>query len=175
MIKKIEEIWIPVRGFEDLYKVSNSGRIYSIKRDKIKKQSLSKTGKYPVVSLYKDGKTIVKKVHRIVLESFTNISKLQVNHKDGNKLNNNLENLEYCTQRYNLIHARKNGLNKPLNGEDNPNFKYSDKLLNKIIKTLKENNNCYKKTAAIFETNQYQLRALIKRRVPSYYLSHLKR
>lgn len=97
------EIWVPVYGYEDLYLVSNYGRIKSKKRNIIRKVGESK-GYYNIV-LCKNGKTRTKMVQRVVLESFMpcdNMDKLQVNHKDENKHNNCLDNLEWLTPKENV-------------------------------------------------------------------------
>lgn len=123
-----EEIWKPVRGYENLYEVSSFGKIRSVDKvvytnnrfnkmqKKIKGKILSpflnkKTG-YMQVALSKNKKTKLYLVHRLVALTFfpiDNIS-LQVNHIDGNKQNNNVENLEWCTRSENIVHAYKIGL-----------------------------------------------------------------
>ena len=99
----MEEIWKDKKDYEGLYQVSNCGRVKSIKFGKeiIMKQHIR--GRYYYVGLSKNG--IVKKysVHRLVAEAFIdNPDNLpQVNHKDENKLNNVVTNLEWCDAKYN--------------------------------------------------------------------------
>lgn len=115
-----EEKWVPIKGYEGLYEVSNLGQIRRVGR-KILKQSMR--GSYLKVSLYKNGQASQQSVHRIVAQNFLpNPDNLpQVNHKDENKLNNRLENLEWCTHKYNSCYgtaiekSRKN-LKKPVIG-----------------------------------------------------------
>lgn len=115
----MKEIWKDVVEFEGLYQVSNYGRIKSLsnrsnhKEQIIMKQNINNKG-YMQLTLCKNRKQITKKVHRIVAEAFIpNPNNLpQVNHKDGNKQNNNVDNLEWCTNSYNQLHANKMGLNK---------------------------------------------------------------
>lgn len=81
-------------------------------------------------------------VHRLVLETFNpvkNMKDLQVNHIDGNKSNNNLTNLEWCSRKENMQHALKNGLFKPQNrhGEKHPMCKISSKDVEEIRKMIK--------------------------------------
>lgn len=122
----IEE-WKDVKGYEGLYQVSNIGRVRSLDRviidtwckRHIKGKMLKVTqhnGKQPYeyVSLSKDG--IVNKVfvHRLVAQAFisNSINLPQVNHKDGNVLNNNYKNLEWVTNAENTQHAYDTKLNK---------------------------------------------------------------
>ena len=117
------EIWMDIKGYEGLYKVSNFGKIkslgrkvkssngYRLKKEKILKQTEDGRG-YNAVHLCKEGKCKQFRVHRIVATAFIRNPKKGevVNHIDGNKLNNNYLNLEWCTSRQNNIHAIEEGL-----------------------------------------------------------------
>lgn len=109
------EIWKSVVGFEGLYEVSSFGRIRSIDKDstkfgklygrrngKILKQNILNSG-YLYVMLSKKSKKYIRLVHRLVAESFIpNIKNFPVvNHRDENRLNNRVDNLEWCTYLYN--------------------------------------------------------------------------
>lgn len=113
------EEWRPVKGFEGLYEVSNLGRVRSMDRwymhmgrgyvkhlefhkGRIMKQQENKG--YPIVKIYKEGKCTTRQVHRLVAETFIpNPNNMPiVNHKDENPKNNNVNNLEWCTQGYNV-------------------------------------------------------------------------
>lgn len=96
------EVWKPVVGYESRYLVSNMGRVFSLIKDKILKQIETPYG-YLVVNLYDGNKMKQVKVHRVVAMAFIpNPDCLpQVNHKDENKRNNNVDNLEWCTAKYN--------------------------------------------------------------------------
>lgn len=121
----MEEIWKPIKGYEGLYEVSNLGNIKSVKRkaknrgkgkriirERILKPSMDRPNGYYQIKLSKNGKLKTFKIHKLVIEHFLNkISKgLVVNHIDGNKLNNNINNLEICTQKDNIRHAIDNNL-----------------------------------------------------------------
>ena len=85
------------------YMVSNHGRVYSIKSNKLLKGNVNKRG-YVIFNLYKNSKAINMKAHRLVaLHFIDNPEKLKIlNHKDENKQNNHYSNLEWCTHSYNL-------------------------------------------------------------------------
>lgn len=111
------EIWLPITGFECLYEVSNLGRVRSLvrtinrrdgsvehKKGRVLKQSKAGRG-YLFVSLYKDGERKSSYVHRLVATAFLqNTGKPHVNHKDFNKSNNELNNLEWATEIENAHH-----------------------------------------------------------------------
>lgn len=117
----MEELWKDIKGYENFYQVSNLGRIKSLtgfnrggyyKRDKILNQYITTTG-YKRVDLTSNKKTKMYKVHRLIAQAFIPNSqhKKQINHINGNKLDNRIENLEWCTARENIIHAYDTGLN----------------------------------------------------------------
>lgn len=116
-----KEYWKPVVGYEGLYEVSNWGRVKSLPRKgtyaRILKPVPNKYG-YFQVNLYKNGKLKKIFIHRLVAEAFLEIPEglkqyigtvyLQVNHKDENKHNNNVENLEWCSAKYNTNFGTRN-------------------------------------------------------------------
>lgn len=105
----LTEEWRDVLGYEGLYRVSNLGRIISVKRNKLKKPTVSIYG-YETVGLYKSGKQKGFFVHRLVAETFIKNPNNypQINHKDECKTNNSVENLEWCTQKYNNNYGNRN-------------------------------------------------------------------
>ena len=118
-------MWEDIEGFEGLYKVSDKGEVVSLERTVwngfgfhiLKSRTLTKNiagAGYHKVSLRKNGKTWQKYVHRLVARHFLGdgFKGAQVNHKDGDKTNNSLSNLEWCTAEENLKHAKETGLNK---------------------------------------------------------------
>lgn len=102
------EEWRPIKGFEEKYSVSSNGVVRSSNGNLIALVQ-DKDG-YLQVTLWRDNKATGRKVHRLVLESFVGSSALDANHKDGNKKNNALSNLEWCSHRENSEHAARNNL-----------------------------------------------------------------
>lgn len=129
------------------YYVTNYGDIYSIKKDgriKILKQTTDKAGyKYVNLRVKQDGKTHDVKllVHRLVAMAFiaTIPNKLEVNHKNGDKNNNQVNNLEWVDHSENMIHAYENDLNHK--GENNSQSVYSNEQIHHVCKMLEENKN----------------------------------
>ena len=105
-----QEIWKDIAWYNWLYQVSNLGRIFSQKRRNTKGGILrpwSNPQGYEIASIYKDGKQCYHTVHRLVALAFIpQIEwKDQVNHKNGDKKDNRVENLEWCTQWENIKHS----------------------------------------------------------------------
>lgn len=102
--KGLNEIWKDVKGYEGLYVVSNLGRVKRVRSGRIRTQKIAKNG-YCQVNLSKNNQVKFYLVHRLVANAFIpNPNNLpQVNHKDENKTNNYIENLEWCTQSYNNL------------------------------------------------------------------------
>lgn len=129
------EVWKDVEGFED-YEVSNTDKIKSWKGNKnpiILKGGIKGHG-YRSVNLCKNGKKYQRYVHILVAQAFipNPLNLPEVNHKDGNKLNNNDWNLEWCTTSDNGKHAYKIGLQIPIYGEDNVKAKLTEKQVLEI-------------------------------------------
>lgn len=123
------ELWADIRGYNGLYKISNSGKVLSLEREFIKSngrrayfpqrllsQFLRGSGKkkYLGVKLCKGGIETTMSVHVLVATYFVDghFHGAQVNHDDGNKLNNASNNLSWTTNSGNQLHAYKHGLNK---------------------------------------------------------------
>ena len=137
------EIWKDIKDYEGLYQVSNLGRVRSLPKvdrlgrvhnGKIKAQVNNGSG-YLIVNLKHNGKQKMKTVHRLVAETFiSNDDNLpEINHIDGNKVNNRVDNLEWCTRSENVKHAIKNGLHT-----DFGQRKVVCVELNMVFKTIKE-------------------------------------
>lgn len=134
------ELWKPIKGYEGLYEVSNMGRIKSVEHDvfnphvlgngctrkvpeRIRKPNIMKG--YHCIALIRDKSAKVYRIHRLVAEAFIGNQpgpEYQINHIDGDKSNNRVENLEWVTPRENTIHAIRTGLIKPKSEEQKKQF-----------------------------------------------------
>lgn len=107
----------------DRFEASTDGKIRNAKTQKIYKTFVNKNGYEQIcVSLGHRNRKKVFRVHRAILETFmpNPENKPEVNHKDGNKLNNHVSNLEWATESENIRHAYDNGLASALRGTENP-------------------------------------------------------
>lgn len=141
----MEEIWKPIKNYEKLYEISNYGNIKSLiyKKEKILKPYMTSTGYYKI-DLRKNNIRKIRPIHKLVAETFidnpNNLS--EVNHKDGDKTNNKVWNLEWVTRSDNIKHSYRTGLHihipdcKPVN--------QIDVITGKIIKTYKSINDAAK-------------------------------
>ena len=147
MVDAENEVWKGVVGYEDLFSVSNKGRLFSLRTNKILKQNIVGEGYNACVTKLngRKGSNLVLKIHREVAKAFIpNLDELPfVNHIDGDKLNNSVDNLEWVTPQGNVVHAIETGLlsldhlkliskeNRKLTEEDvkyiRNNFKYGDR------------------------------------------------
>ena len=103
------EEWKEIPGYEGLYEVSNMGNVRNVRRNTLLR--LTKTNKgYIQVGLSKNGILTVLKVHRLVAQAFLpNPDNLpMINHKDEDKTNNRVENLEWCDHKYNMNYGTRN-------------------------------------------------------------------
>jgi hypothetical protein len=162
------EEWKDIVRYEGYYQVSNLGKVKSLgnefsRKERLLKPSLQSKG-YLTVVLQKNGIRNMVLVHRLVAEYFVSnpLNKPQVNHINGVKTDNNIENLEWVYHRENLDHAIKNNLT--LKGEENRNSKLKDvdvvkihSLLQKGITTkeLSESYNVSYSTIDGIRTNRY--------------------
>jgi hypothetical protein len=122
MNKSAREKWLPIKNYEGLYEISNFGNVKSVERksknnngykpikERLLKPCISNTGYY-MVSLCKNQKQHTYTIHKLVMEHFNRCSfdYEVINHIDHNKLNNNISNLEYVTQKENCIKAVEHG------------------------------------------------------------------
>lgn len=157
MRKQIEEIWLPIKGYEGLYEISSIGRVKSLSRsipynhhltnerliritsDKILSNRICRG--YHFVSLQKKNGNKSFRVCRLVATAFipNPENKPQVNHKNGVKEFDFVENLEWCTPIENMQHALKNNLLNIKSGADKSTSKKVKCLrTGKIFNTIKD-------------------------------------
>ena len=141
------EIWKHIPGYEESYSASNLGRIRSEKRkvfcgtgyitirERILKQSKDKDG-YPGVNLSRKGKAPAKKVHRLILLTFKGSYPLnsETRHLDGDKTNNQTDNLDWGTHMENVQDTREH--EKIIHGEKIPWSKLTDQKVREIRKLI---------------------------------------
>lgn len=138
-----------VKGYEGRYKVTRDGKLYSVKSKRFighlnaygyYRASLQ-VGKYKYKTFF---------IHRLVAEAYipNPENKPYINHIDGNKTNNCVSNLEWCTPQENIMHAYKTHLMdipKPRKGEANGNAKFSDAVIKEIVESnMKQKDICKK-------------------------------
>lgn len=163
------ELWKDIKGFEDNYEVSSSGKIRRKDRlttykngkivnykSKILKLIIGEDGYYKV-NLYKNDKMSTFRVNRLVAQAFISnpLNLPQVNHEDGNKLNNNDWNLKWCDEYYNLNHSYETGLKK---------IKLTKENVNEIKTLYKEGNLTQKEIGIIYNVNKEHINNIINNR-----------
>lgn len=135
MLLQISEFLPEVK---DRYYISDSGALFTDNGEK-KMRDAVKNGYVKNCLMLKDGSSKSYFRHRLVMLCFSpreDAAQLQVNHLDGDKLNNALNNLEWCTNQENRIHAVKMGLAARMAGEANPASKFTEEQVLDIIVDL---------------------------------------
>ena len=171
----MQEVWKDVCGYEGVYEVSNLGNVRSIDRidclghirkGKVLNIVTDKYG-YFVVHLSLFGKSKYHKVHRLVALAFIENPQnfRQINHKDENKKNNCVSNLEWCTSKHNINYGNRNNLVAiSLYGENGHRHKLTQKDVDEIRtlykKRSKENN--MKKLSLKYGVSETEIRRIIK-------------
>jgi len=171
----MNEIWKPIIGYEGLYEISNFGNVKSLAKTKtLERKSinviyetpekilskLSSGRGYLFVRLVKNkdkGKT--KLIHRLVAEAFLGCkpNNYQVNHKNFDRSDNRLENLEWCTAKENVRYTAE--YNRHLHGERH----HKAKLKEKDVLKIRQDNKSAKKLALMFnvdKSNILQIKAM---------------
>lgn len=171
------EIWKDITGYEGVYQVSNFGRIKSLGRflkrgeSKIFVDEFIMSGGstpigYKTVSLTKNKVRKAFSVQRLVAEAFipNPEGKPEVNHIDGDKLNNNYTNLEWCTRRENLQHAYDTGLVNQ-QGSDSVNAKLSDDEVLEIRELYKTGRYTYDYLAEEYQVGASTIGRVVRKEV----------
>lgn len=163
------EIWKDIADYEGLYQVSNLGRVKRIgsgsgaTSGRIKTPSDHNAG-YSSVALYKNNKERAFLIHRLVAHAFIgNIDGLDVNHINGDKRDNRLENLEIVTRKQNISHAIMTGL-MIVGGEHNPQSKLTWDQVYAIRAKYIKGIYGYKKLSKEFGITPGAIRSVVKGR-----------
>ena len=121
---------------KDYYTITSNGQVYSDNSGRMKTRNKSGS-EYQLINFSTiDGGKKTFRLHRLIMMAFCpidNMENMQINHKDGNKKNNNLSNLEWCTASENQIHAFKNNLQKPRRGSASNFSKLNENDIQKIF------------------------------------------
>jgi len=151
----MKEVWKEIEGFNGDYFISNLGNIKSFKKgDGVILKKRVHSGGYLRSNLSLDGKIYDKYNHRLVAKHFIKNPNnfKEVNHMDGDKTNNIVTNLEWCSNRYNIDHSIKNGLKKDY-GVDSPNAKLNIIQLNEIRELFKNTSMSFNEIGRIYEVS----------------------
>lgn len=157
------------------YFITDTGQVYSGITHKILNQVLDKNGYAKIRLISTDNKRHRYSVHRLVLENFLpveNMDTLQVNHKDGNKLNNNLSNLEWVTASENNYHKFRIGLASQKGPKNNATHLTEENVL-EIISLLLSHKYTQKEIGAKFNTTDDVISAIKCKRNWKYLTEHI--
>lgn len=171
-----QEIWKPIKDFDGQYLISNQGRLKSLRtirvhgnrkltqfKEKVMNPSKSKAG-YCYATLSDRKKYLI---HRLVAAAFLSPipGKECVNHKDCNKSNNTISNLEYCTPKENTQHLIESGYS--FKGSSSPSSKLHEKDIITIF-NLRSKGRTYQQIASIFNVDQSLIGKIITRKLWSH-------
>ena len=162
----INETWRDIKGYEGLYAISSTGRVKRLARNRIiatgvnkpLKEKMIKTFKgkhgYIHVNLWKNGQMKQHRIHRLIMLAHTEKpqNKNVINHIDGDKTNNILENLEWCTSKENTMHGFETGLMKK--GERHSQAKLKDVQILDIKRIYSEGESSQRYLARKFNVTQ---------------------
>ena len=182
-MKMTREIWKDVKDFYGLYQISNLGNVKSlgrkvaggkfIQREKMMKIKVEPNGYKSFTGVDWKGKRKTLYIHRLIAEAFVfnpNPNEFDVvNHIDGNKLNNSIDNLEWCTRAYNMKHAWNTGLmegvSKTNKGQSNGNTKLTEDNVREIrrLYALDKKQYSYKKLAETYGVKSEAIGQIVRK------------
>jgi hypothetical protein len=164
------EFWIPIKGFEDTYHISNYARIKALKKqagfyfrpERILSQKITHRG-YLSVTFFVNKKPYWPSVHRLMIISFKPLEqqKAEVNHINSCRMDNRIDNLEWVTRLENERHARSLGLKKHWRNEGHPMCKVSNKEVSEIRELYKSKKYNQVQLAEIYKITQATISAII--------------
>lgn len=172
--------WKPVSGYEGIYEINQHGQVKSIARKRycghkdskpqmMKERMLTRSTDrlgYVRVKLSKNGKSQLKYIHRLLAEAFIENpkNKKEINHIDGDKQNNDLENLEWTTRSKNMKHAFKIGLHKARKGEENNKTKLTTKEVSEIRELYESGKYTQTKLGKMFDVTTANINEIVNNR-----------
>lgn len=158
----VEEKWLPVVGFELIYSVSTNGRVRRERPIRRLRVSVAGNQRYPYLVLSKNGKQTTHRVHQLVMRAFIGPCPdgMEINHKNGNKTDNRLENLEYITRLENARHGIT-VLGKHHVGEKHPMAKLSSEQVGWIRRIYRHGQLTQKQLGAAFGVCQSTIGYLV--------------
>lgn len=149
---------------KDLYTITDEGKVYSDNTGRMKTRNRAGT-EYQIINfMMVDGKKKCFRLHRLVMMAFRPIDhpeEWEVNHIDGNKKNNNLSNLEWCTSQENQRHAYKMGLQKSQKGKSKPIRRLNEEEVRTILH-LRDKGYSYNKIARRVNTSPSNVAKIVK-------------
>lgn len=160
------EVWKDASEYEDYFKISSFGRVFSKRTNKILKTNVGKSGYRMFVTRFSGstGKSKALKVHRLVAKTFIENpnDNTVVNHIDGDKTNNNVSNLEWTTFSGNAKHSFDVGLSRARKGEENKHSKLTNAIADEIRNRYSTEKITYNKLAEIYNVGRTTVRSIIK-------------
>jgi len=162
----MKEIWKDIKGYEGRYEASNYGAVRNAKTKQIRKPRVDSHGYLRINVPRNDGtgKSNAIHIHTMVALAFYKKidGKNQVNHIDGDKKNNKVENLEWCTASENTKHAHRTGLAHVYHGEQNCNAKFNEDQVIWIRNKYKEGGISQQKMADLLGVAQTTIGRIIR-------------
>lgn len=150
----------PIAGFEKYYEITDDGKVFRLGSNRPRKPQKTHKG-YLKVFLYKPSGAKAFFVHRLVAKAFLPMrrGRIMINHKDGDKTNNHVNNLEWCSVAENNAHAKAHGLYRPNRGSKHGMSHLSDE----DVRELREKKMRVKDLAAKFGIHRTTVRRIINR------------